>query len=431
LTRKLFNEVLHATQLQAAKVIAEGRVFSSEEYFAGHVFEAPLKDLLRPFDGDNSESYQLTSAKKCFREMRRTESDWAAPDTGSEVIFSSMSLLSQAELTKRKGIVYASWAFPPKLMRVLINPKLYMLPDSEQTAKLKAYAAIALYEICVRFKFKDKPTALTAVHELEWWVDSLTASPKKDKAGKVKLRPWAKFKYDQGNKAIEEINEKTNILIELIEHKGQGKTLVAAQFKVTHKDMLTERIPAKTEIRMSAELAELTLDAGVDPKIVLGLLKNGQSEVGLKAALVKFKNRKPSLQPIVSVSAYLSKMLEEINGMISHVPDVVNQSMQTVLPPATHSNQKPLPMAMSFKDERRAEIREELLTLEVEAQKVYAYLALAELRKSKMARASTSEKVEAGTWTLDPLLISRMVEIYANEKYGPDWGIEASPSKPE
>jgi len=206
---------------------------------------------------------------------------------------------------------------------------------------------------------------------------------------------------------------------------------VAAQFKVTHKDMLTERIPAKTEIRMSAELAELTLDAGVDPKIVLGLLKNGQSEVGLKAALVKFKNRKPSLQPIVSVSAYLSKMLEEINGMISHVPDVVNQSMQTVLPPATHSNQKPLPMAMSFKDERRAEIREELLTLEVEAQKVYAYLALAELRKSKMARASTSEKVEAGTWTLDPLLISRMVEIYANEKYGPDWGIEASPSKPE
>lgn len=422
-SRKMFNAVLHDTQLQAADVIASGRVFTSEEYFAGHVFEAPLKDLLRSSEGAESDSYQITSAKKCFREMRRTESDWSSPDAGSEVLFSSMSLLSQAELIKRKGIVYAQWAFPPKLMRILINPKLYMIPDNEQIAKLKTYAAIALYEICVRYKFKDKPTALTAVHEPEWWVDALTASPKKDKAGKVKLRPWTKFKYDQGNHAIEEINEKTNILIELIEHKGRGKTIAAAQFKVTHKDMLAKAIEAKTEIRMTAELAELTVSAGVDPKIVIGLLKNGQSEVGLKAAMVKFKNRKATLQPIVSVSAYLTKILEEINGMINHVPEAAIQSKQKV-PPAVTRNQEPLPMAMSFKDERRTEIREELMSQEVEAQKIYAYLALAELRKSKMARASTSEKVEAGTWTQDPLLISKMVDIYAHEKYGPDWGNE-------
>lgn len=427
--RKMFNVVLHVTQLQAAEVIASGRVFNSEEFFAGHVFESPLKELLRPIEAEDSDSYQITSAKKCFREMRRTESDWTAPDAGSKVLFSSMSLLSQAEITKRKGIVYASWAFPPKLMRILINPKMYAPLDNEQIAKLKTYAAVALYEICVRYRYKDKPTALTAVHELEWWVDALTASPKKDqKTGKVKLRPWAKFKYDQGNKAIKEINEKTNILIELIEHKGQGKTLVAAQFKVTHKDMVNDRIAAKPEIRMSADLAELTLSAGVDPKIVLGLLKNGQREVGLKAALVKFKNRKLGLQPIVSVSAYLCKMLEEINEMINHVPEAVNHSRQTVLPAAKQGNQMPLPMVMSFKDERRTAIREVLLSLEVENQKVYAYLALADLRKSKMARASTSEKVEANTWTQDPLLISKMVDIYANEKYGPDWGVENSQS---
>ena len=425
-SRKMFNAVLHVTQLQAAEVIASGKVFSSEEFFAGHVFESPLKDLLRPTVGENSESYQITSAKKCFREMRRTESDWTSPDTGSTVIFSSMSLLSQAELTKRKGIVYASWAFPPKLMRILISPKSYMIPDNEQLAKLKTYAAIALYEICVRYKFKDKPTAFTAVHEPDWWVDALTASPKRDpKTGKVKLRPWTKFKYDQGNQAIEEINRKTNINIELIEHKGTGKTIVAAQFKVTHKDMLTSVIEVKPEIRMSVELAELAVSAGVDQKIVLGLLKNGQSEVGLKAAMVKFKSRKSSLQPIVSVSAYLSKMLEEINGMINHVPESVNQLRQTVLLAAVRSKE-PLPMAMSYKDDRRTEIREELLSLEVQSQKVYAYLALADLRKSKMARASTSEKVEAGTWTQDPLLISKMVDIYANEIYGSEWGKEKS-----
>ncbi len=425
LTRKMFNVVLHVTQLQAAEVIAAGRVFTSEEFFAGHVFESPLKDLLKPIEAEDSDQQQITSAKKCFREMRRTESDWTAPDAGSEVIFSSMSLLSQAEISKRKGVIYASWAFPPKLMRILINPKLYMVPDNEQISKLKTYAAIALYEICVRYRYKGKPTALTAVHDLEWWVDALTASPKKDhKTGKAKLRPWVKFKYDQGNHAIEEINEKTNIRIELIEHKGQGKTLVAAQFRVTHKDMVTELVEAKPAIRLSEELAEMSVSASVDPKIVLGLLKNGQSEVGLKAALMKFKNRKASLQPILSVSAYLSKMLEEINITINHVPEEVNRSRQTVLPAVAASNQTPLPMVMSFKDERRMAIREELLGLEVEGQKVYAYLALAELRKSKMARASTSDRVEAGTWTQDPLLISKMVDIYANEKYGPDWGDE-------
>jgi hypothetical protein len=188
--------------------------------------------------------------------------------------------------------------------------------------------------------------------------------------------------------------------------------------------MLAKAIEAKIEFRMSAELAELSVSAGVDPKIVFGLLKNGQSEVGLKAALVKFKNRKSSLEPIVSVSAYLSKMLQEINEMINHDPQAGSQAKQTVLPAAAHGNKVPLPMAMSYKDERRTEIREELMIQEVEVQKVYAYLALAELRKSKMARASTSEKVEAGTWTQDPLLISKMVDIYAHEKYGPDWGNE-------
>jgi hypothetical protein len=84
----------------------------------------------------------------------------------------------------------------------------------------------------------------------------------------------------------------------------------------------------------------------------------------------------------------------------------------------------PLPMAMSYKDERRKDIREELLEQGTDVQRVFAYLALADLRKSKMARASTSEKVEAGNWTQDPLLISKMVDLYAAETYGPNWAIE-------
>ncbi len=57
---------------------------------------------------------------------------------------------------------------------------------------------------------------------------------------------------------------------------------------------------------------------------------------------------------------------------------------------------------------------------------MYAYLALEDLRKSRMASASLTEKVEAGSWESAPILFAKMVELYATEKYGSDWGIEKS-----
>ena len=297
--------------------------------------------------------------------------------------------------------------------------------EHEQIDKLKTYAAIALYEICVRFKFKGKPTALTTVHDLEWWVEALTASPKKDeKTGKAKLRPWVKFKYDQGNRAIEEINEKTNIHIELIEHKGKGKTIVAAQFKVTHKDMSPQLVEGTPSPKMSPELAEMASSLNVDLKIIKNFISGGQSEVGLKAALSKLKTRSPGLAPIESMSGYLSKVLEEINLMIGHTPAPVMQSQQTILPKVVDEPVAILLMALTYKDERRALIREELRSLDSDEQRVYAYLALEDLRKSRMASASLTEKVEAGLWESAPVLFSKMVELFATEKYGSDWGVE-------
>jgi len=434
LSRKLFNSILHKTQLQAVEAINSGKTYSGEEYFEGHTFSAPLKDLLRPFsqsvEGATQEVRErnmVTEAKMCFTEMRRAESNWLSPDEQAEVLFSSLSLLSQAQIVKVKGELQARWAFPPEIMKLLIKSKLYTPLDNEQIGKLKTYAAIALYEICVRYKFKGKAEAYTSTHDLEFWVDALTASPKIDpKTGRPKLRPWAKFKYDQGNKAIQEINEKSNIFIELIEHKGVGKTVVSAQFKVTHKDVEAQAIPAIAVKKMSPELAAMAVRAGVDTSIVSVFIRDGQSEVGLMAALEKLASRNPDLKPIDNVASYLSKILDDVNGLIDYSSQASNQATQTLLPATSRANAGPLPLAMSFKDERRAEIRAELLSLELDAQKVYAYLALAELRKSKLARASTTEKVEAGKWIQDPFLLARMVDVYATEKFGPDWGKDTS-----
>ena len=428
-SRKMFNVILHITQNMAKQVIASGKTFMADEYFQGHTFSARLKDILNPQQIDHSESMSesngITSAKKCFCEMRRTESDWCSPDEGATVLFSSMSLLSQAEIIKENGVLKAHWAFPPKIMQMLMNPKLYTPLEYQYIEKLKTYGALALYEICVRYKFKGKPTALTAIHDLEWWVDALTASPKYDsKTGKKKLRPWVKFKYDQGNRAIEEINEKTNIQIELIEHKGKGKTIVAAQFKVTHKDMIPTLVVDELSPKMTANLAEEATAFNIDLRIVQNLIREGQSESGIKAAFAKLRGRNPNLAPIENIPAYLSTVLTEINPMIDHSLGQVLKSELTILPKETESQKKELPLALTYKDERRILMRDELRHLAFEDQKVYAYLALADLRKSKMSSASFIEKIEAGVWESAPILFSKMVEIYAIEKYGLFWGVE-------
>ena len=277
----------------------------------------------------------------------------------------------------------------------------------------------------MRYKFKGKAEAYTATHELEWWVDALTASPKiNPKNGKPKLRPWTKFKYDQGNKAIEEINEKSNIRIELIEHKGKGKTIISAQFKVTHKDIESQVVTAIEVKKMSPELAEMAIRLGVNTSIISNLIRDGQSEIGLKAALAKLGSRNLDLKPIESIASYLKAVLAEVNLTIGHTPQSATVLEQTVHPRIDSAFCVDTPMAMTYKDERRSKIRAELLSLTIDEQQTYAYLALAELKMSRMSSPSMIEKVESGQWANSPILVSKMVNLFAVEKYGPQWGVE-------
>ncbi|HMP09485.1 CoA transferase [Hydrogenophaga sp.] len=93
ISRKLYNVLLHDTQAQAIAKQAAGEVIR-----AGDLFEARLADLLVPFKVDAADL--STVAKAHFREMKRTEVEWEAPDQGSEVVWASMSLLSEAKVTE-------------------------------------------------------------------------------------------------------------------------------------------------------------------------------------------------------------------------------------------------------------------------------------------------------------------------------------------
>jgi hypothetical protein len=246
-TRKVYNALLHRTQTEVIVLREQGRAVD-----ATYLFSAPLHEVLKQTLREQSKSDNMTSVKGYFMEMRRTEVDWEAPDASSGVVWRSMGLLSEAQLEKRDGVIWALWALPPTLMAAVSDPKRFTPLDLEEIGKLDRYAAIALYEICARYR--DNPTGLTSRNGVEWWTDALSNAPASldPVTGQRNRREWRKFKREFVAPAIQEINRKTDLVIGLLEFK-EVRTIKEAQFKVKRKPQTIESTLPKVAI----ELAEL------------------------------------------------------------------------------------------------------------------------------------------------------------------------------
>ncbi len=408
--RKLYNVILHSTIAQIAEFELQGKEVPAE-----HLFEGRLTELVQPLQLGHSDL--RAKAKEYFQQMSEIRLDWEAPDVHGPGKWMNLGLLAEAQLDRTdpsnlKSEVIARWAFPPTIFKELRHPEMYAQLSIYQIAKLSTYEAVALYEICARYK--RNAAGVTSLQQPIWWVKAMSNKvPDIDpKTGEPKWREWRKFKDEKIKKAIAEISEQTDLSIELIERKE------GVQFGVRRKATEFEAFPNK----LNPEIAESAIKLGLKLTDIATLIRNGQSEVGLKVAFAKMGKQDPNF--ISRKLAYLNKILEEVNPMIAEgvVPLVAKD--QTVHPPVSIPHIEPLKIALSFKDERRGELRREFLQLGKDEQKPYAYSALAELRTSKMANPSMSLKVEAAMWESAPILISKMVELYAVAKYGAEWSVE-------
>lgn len=412
--RKLYNVVLHSTIAQIAEFELQGK-----EVPADHLFEGRLIDLVMPIQVGQSDL--RAKAKEYLQQMSEIRLDWEAPDARGNIKWTNLGLLAEAQLEKEnpndpKSDVIVRWAFPPTIFKELRHPEMYAQISIYQIAKLLTYEAVALYEICARYR--TNAAGVTSLQEPLWWIKALSNKvPDLDpKTGEPKWREWRKFKDEKIKKAVAEINEQTDLTIELIE-KREG-----VQFAVKRK--ASEFLPAPN--RLNPEIAEVALKLGIKLTDIAALIRNGQSELGLKAAFTKMAKQDPAT--ISRKLAYLNKILEEVNPLIGNGQRPDQYLQQTVLPPLAQATQRvePLKVALSYKDERRAEIRKEFVQLEKAGQQVFAYEALAELKSSKLATPAMSLKVESGTWESAPILFSKMVELYAVGTYGSNWGVEQS-----
>jgi len=459
--RRLYNALLQVAQARLAAM----KQMPSADY----MFEAPLPALLR---SSGSSGEDRTAAKRYLREMRGLEVDWESTAPGDGVKWRGFSMLSEVAIELRHGENWVSWSYPPTMMAALKEPTRWARIDLDILARLGTYAAVALYEICARYR--DNPSGLSSRKPVQWWADALSPAP----AGSER-REWRKFKNERVKDAIEDINRETDLDIELIEHK-QGRAVVEAQFSVRRK-RATARLRPQQAAPIDAHLVLRAESLGIRESKLEGLLLEF-GEQALRDALDQLERRSANqhLRGVENGYSYLRALLRHAEPTAppgSARPASVDSLAGDVLGPLVstpHEENRPLPAAgmggndpssrrpqperaagqaagagqdgrevghgplpvgpgagasgppllRTADDEwlaaRIAQVKVELAALDPAQRQPWVDRALAELADKRLLSAVISRRAAQGD-VLHGLLGSVIVRLYAQARHGPGW----------
>lgn len=385
---------------------------------ADFMFEAPLAAVLRTTGSDGADR---TAAKRYLGEMRSLEVDWESTAPGDGIKWRGFSMLSEVALEVRRGETWVSWSFPPSIMTALREPSRWARIELDVLARLSTYAAIALYEICVRYR--DNPGGVTSRKPVAWWTDALSNMPGGDR------REWRKFKNERIKEAVAEINLETDLEVELVEHR-QGRMVTEVQFAVRRRAkgagfLVGAPRPVDANLVLRAEtlgIREIKLD---------GLLKEfGDERVRAQLDILERRAAKNSLRSIDNAYSYLRSLLR--NDRAPDLEDAVSTAVAS--PPVAAA----LPAAPVFAvgsqaaaalpvsgqpeilGERIRAMKKEIEALPHEQRQIWVDKALHSLAEKGLLSAVVSRRAMQGD-VMHGLLGSRIVQLYAAETHGPDW----------
>lgn len=394
ISRKLYNVILKESQSQ---IFSKGVV-------AGGTFTCPLVDLLEPFAADANDLVKV--AKRHFHEMLTTVVLWRPTDQrfadvphedqppptlgvhgeSRKYFFKETSLLEGPGIYMQGKRLYCEWRIPDEVHDRLRDPVLFTQLNIEHLTRLKSYAALALYEICSRYK--NNPSGLTCACSPDWWVRALTTKSmdvkpstkvKTDDAKQPEVkREWRKVKNASVLKAISEINEITDIEVDLIEKKT-GKAVTLVQFSVRRKK--TSRA-SKEGTGLSADLVEQATKANVPMAAVLSIVKvSAGGEAVARAAMLKVQQRinNTDLEEINNTGAYARSVARELDGFVaSNLPSKLSRQAKEKPEMVVEATITPLSIAKS-----------EVSALPIQEQHDLANRVLADLRNRGLGTPST------------------------------------------
>jgi len=401
--RKLYNVLLHHSQ---AKLQRRGMPDASE------YFEAPLKALLEPVG--TAESDYRALAKKYLVEMQDVTMEWDSPESNAGTEWKRLKLLSEVEFVKKSGETWVRWALPPTLVQGIADPLRWTSLELGVLAKLNTYAAVALYEICARFK--NNPSAVTSRKPITWWVDALSNSPAPiDSAtGQPRRREWRKFKNEFVLGAVEQINANTDLEVGLLEFK-QGRAVAEVQFSVRKKFTKLEAISAP----VNHGLLERAQRVGLADKEIDQLLQEWD-ETSFSAALLKLEQRRAmsGLEEVRSAIGYLRHLLGKKQQPQEEAPNTTAFSSVSAAPPPTPV---PAPTLPTWTQSRREEIVNAIAALTKEQQRELIHEVTDSLKARGLLTPSIARRASQGDWDAAGILKAEIIQLYAQKHLGPDW----------
>lgn len=319
-------------------------------------------------------------------------------------------MLSEVNVEVRNGENWVTWAYPPAILGAIKEPQRWARINLLVLSKLSTYAALALYEICVRYR--DNPSFVTSRKTCDWWIDALSAGPPGEKR-----REWRKFKNETLQPAVEEVSAATDLQVELIEHK-LGRQIVEVQFAV-HK---RKQVIAQQPHAVDADVILLGASLGLAEERLDRLIQQfGDRAVReeLQGLAKRLSNR--SLAPIHDRYAYLRTVLANGSKPISTLEGSVREPENAVRPPepspAAIAPSVPAATTASSSDATNTlidEIKRKLSAMTTEQREPWVQLAVASLSERRLLTATLRRRAEQGD-NLHGMLGYAVVQAYARE----------------
>jgi len=428
--RRIYNALLQVAQSRLSAMAAMPP--------ADYMFEAPLPAILRT---TGSSGEDRTAAKRYLREMRGLEVDWESTAPGDGVKWRGFSMLSEVAIEIRHGENWVSWSYPPTLMAALKEPTRWARIDLDILAKLGTYAALALYEICARYR--DNPSGVTSRKPVAWWADALSPAP----AG-TERREWRKFKNERIKEAIDEINRETDLDVELLEHR-QGRAVVEAQFAVRRK-RAPNRARAQDNTPVDAHLVLRAESLGVrETKLEALINEFGEAAVRDKVDMLERRATNNRLRGVENAHSYLRSLLRSADaapdaqqapladddqtrlgaatGLLRGLdfggaPAVAGAAATPASKPATPGQPSPhlQDLAGLWLTDRIAQVKAELAALDPVQRQPWVDQALADMGRKGLLSAVISRRAAQGD-VLHGMLGSVIVRLYATARHGAGW----------
>jgi hypothetical protein len=214
----------------------------------------------------------------------RSESDWAA-----HVLFPSVSL--------SRGLI--RWTINEALYPEIARPEVYALINMAIMRRFSTNAALQLWEFCVRFENVGQTKRMSP----EDFRDLVM--------GKAEMHSFSEYKVLKRRvitPAIAEINERSEHLVELLEHKV-GRRVEQIQFTVARKHQ-GEALPVQ-----ALPLVERMVQLGVAAPDARRLaLQYDAGRIHDALRYTEMRNADPQKNPLDLPAAYFRKALEQGYG---------------------------------------------------------------------------------------------------------------------